>query len=249
MEVVVAAFLGAGCGIGLLMVRAAVLGRSIGLSSGLSGVRSVVWRIPSRVRRSSMRSGTDQRELIEAIATWTEQLRDTIVAAHGLEQAIVVTSDLSPEAIAPAVRRLAAALRYGAVDDALRRFADDVNHPTCDFVVAALVTAHRHQARELGALLTHLSECAREESRVQLRVWVSRARTRSAVRIIGWVVVLFAGALVLFDPGYLRPFASAEGALMLMVDAGVFVAALVMLRRLSEVRQPQRFIARRTVTR
>lgn len=244
MDVVVAAFLGAGCGLGILMVRAVLTGQSL-----LESVRASAWRIPAHVGRSRAAAAPDQRELIEAVATWTEQLRDTIVAAHGLEQAIVVTSDLAPDMIAPAVRRLAAALRYGAVDDALRRFADDVDHPTCDFVVAALITAHRHQARELGTLLTHLSECAREESRVQLRVWVSRARTRSAVRIIGWVVVLFAVALVLLDPEYLRPFATTEGAVMLLVDAGIFAVALTMLKRLGEIRQPQRFIARRAATR
>lgn len=235
MEVITAAFLGAACGIGVLMIRASIQGRRM------------KWTIPAVIRRRSTGVRADQRELIEAIATWTEQLRDTIVAAHGLEQAIVVTSELAPVVIAPAVRRLAAALRYGSVDDALRRFADDVNHPTCDFVVAALITAHNHQARELGALLTHLSECAREESRVQLRVWVSRARTRSAVRIIGWVVVLFACALVVFDPSYLAPFATSQGFVMLALDAAIFVSALAMLRRLSNVGQPQRFIGRRVV--
>jgi Flp pilus assembly protein TadB len=205
------------------------------------------WVVPRVVHRAKTGARPDQRELIEDVATWTEQLRDTIVAAHGLEQAIVVTSELAPFVIAPAVHRLAAALRYGAVDDALRRFADEVNHPTCDFVVAALITAYRHQARELGALLTHLSECAREESRVQLRVWVSRARTRSAVRIIGWVVVLFAGALVVFDPSYLAPFATSQGVFMLTLDTAIFVSALLLLRRLSNVGQPQRFIGRRVV--
>lgn len=236
MEVVIAAFLGAACGVGILMIRASFQGRRM------------KWVVPAVVRRTSRGPRPDQRQLIEAVASWTEQLRDTIVAAHGLEQAIVVTSELAPIVIAPAVRRLAAALRYGAVDDALRRFADDVNHPTCDFVVAALITAHQHQARELGALLTHLSECAREESRVQLRVWVSRARTRSAVRIIGWVVMLFACALVVFDPSYLAPFVTAQGVVVLSLDAAIFVSALLMLRRLSNVGQPQRFIGRRVVT-
>lgn len=233
MEVIVAAFLGAVFGVGLLLVRASFQGRRL------------AWPVPRVARLSPTRATPNQRELIEAVATWTEQLRDTIVAAHGLEQAIAVTSDLAPAVIAPAVRRLAAALRYGATDDALRRFADDVNHPTCDFVVAALITAHHHQARELGALLTHLSECAREESRAQLRVWVSRARTRSAVRIIGWVVVLFAGALAVFDPSYLSPFMSSQGLIVLMFDVLIFFAALSMLRKLSSIGQPQRFIARR----
>ena len=33
----------------------------------------------------------NEQELVDGIATWTEQLRDTLAGAHGLEQAIVAT--------------------------------------------------------------------------------------------------------------------------------------------------------------
>ncbi len=232
MVVVVAALLGALAGIGLLLVRA-----------GLKG-RVIKWPTSSRVS-SKKSSVANQQGLSEAIASWTEQLRDTIAAAHGLEQAISATGELAPLPIADAVRRLAAGLRYGGLEDALRRFAEDVDHPSCDFVVSALITATRHQARELGPLLTHLSECSREESKAQLRVWVGRARIRSAVRIVIWVVVIFVGGLFIFNRPYLAPFASGRGAVVLIAITAVFSAALVMLRRLGEMPRTARFIARR----
>jgi hypothetical protein len=136
-------------------------------SGGVAAV-GVVLRDHS-VRR---RQADDQRALVEAVATWTENLRDTISASSGLEQAIIATELHSPRAISAPTRRLVASLRYGSLEDGLRRFADDVAHPTCDFVVAALITTAQHQTRDLGPLLGHLSDCARAECHLYLRIWV-----------------------------------------------------------------------------
>jgi Flp pilus assembly protein TadB len=104
-----------------------------------------------------------------------------VAGAHGLEQAIVATSDHAPIAISVAVRRLSAQIQYGKLSDGLRRFADEVDHPIAHFVSAALITATKYQARDIAQLLGHLAQCAREEGRMRTRIWVGRARTRSSV--------------------------------------------------------------------
>ena len=88
--------------------------------------------------KSKQRLRRDERGLADAIATWTEQLRDTLAGAHGLEQAIVATSNHAPVAISSSVRRLSAQIQYGKLSDGLRRFADDVDHPIADFVSASV---------------------------------------------------------------------------------------------------------------
>jgi tight adherence protein B len=191
------------------------------------------------------RKAEDQRALVEAIATWTENLRDTISASSGLEQAIIATEHHSPRAIAPAVQRLVASLRYGNLEDGLRRFADDVSHPTCDFVVAALITSSQHQTRDVGQLLGHLSDCARAECHLYLRIWVSRARSRTAVRIITGAVATFVAGLVVLNPVYLRPFFSMEGALVFVCVLVCFVLALVWMQNIARIRTPARFLTGR----
>jgi tight adherence protein B len=52
-------------------------------------------------------------EKIEAIASWTEQLRDTLAAAAGLEQAILATAPIAPAAVRGHVAGLAARIRQG----------------------------------------------------------------------------------------------------------------------------------------
>jgi hypothetical protein len=188
----------------------------------------------------------DEREVVEAVATWTEQIRDTLAGAHGLEEAIIAASRRSPVAIEDAVNRLTAYMAYGRLEDGLRRFASDVDHPTADFVVAALSTANQFQARDITQLLGHVAQCARDESRMRSRVWVSRARTRSAIRIIVVVVVAFTGGLVVFNRQYLEPYSSAEGQLVLGAVLAVFGAALVLMHRMSVIAMPSRFVGRRS---
>jgi hypothetical protein len=153
-----------------------VAGGALTVVRGSGGVATVSAALHDHSVRK--RQADDQRALVEAVATWTENLRDTISASSGLEQAIIATELHSPRAISVPVRRLVASLRYGSLEDGLRRFADDVAHPTCDFVVAALITTAQHQTRDLGQLLGHLSDCARSECHLYLRIWVSRARSR-----------------------------------------------------------------------
>ena len=188
---------------------------------------------------------TDQRELVEAIATFAELLRDSVSSASGLEQAIRTVADSCPVIIRPAVVRLSAAMRYERTEDALRGFADEVAHPTADFVVAALLSAVQHQTRDLGSLLTQLSDSAREECRLYLRVWVSRARTRSAVRIVAASLGAFVLGLILFSPGYLSPYASLSGVVALAVVVSGFASGLLLLDRMATFSPPPRLITRR----
>lgn len=233
MEVTVTIVIGLMVASGVLMV-----------ASGPS--RRASARVISVVRPSSDRPANDQRALVEGIAVWAENLRDTMAAASGLEQAIISTEHHCPRVISPQVQRLVASLRYGRLDDGLRRFADDVAHPTCDFVVAALMAASQHQTRDVTLLLGHLAECARLECNLYLRIWVSRARSRAAVRIITGAVAIFAGGLVLLNPGYLAPFLSATGAMVMLSVVGCFVGALVWLNRMAKVRTPARFLSGRS---
>ena len=204
------------------------------------------WYSPTWLRQ---RGGHEvELALVEAIAAWTEQIRDTIAAANGLEHAIGATARLAPRPIAAQVERLAARVDYEPLPDALRRFADEVDHPTADFVVAALVIAAEKEARDLGALLGHLAESARDEARMRTRVWVGRARSRSAVRIIMSVVVLFVLGLLVFNRAYLRVYDSAGGQVVLCAILASFGASFVAMSRMGRIAMPQRFIARRLVS-
>lgn len=188
----------------------------------------------------------NEQELVDGIATWTEQLRDTLAGAHGLEQAIVATSIHAPHVLQAHVKKLASFIGYGPLEEGLRRFGDDLNNSTGDFVVAALVTASQHQARDLGMLLTQIAQCARDESKMRSRVWVGRARTRSAVKIIATVIVVFIAGLFTFNRTYLQPYSSINGQIVLSIILTVFAMSLSLMQSMAKIIEPERFVRRRT---
>lgn len=59
------------------------------------------------------RATARRTERMEALAAWTEMLRDTLSAAAGLEQAVLATADIAPAALEPEMRKLASAVRSG----------------------------------------------------------------------------------------------------------------------------------------
>ena len=78
------------------------------------------------------------------------------------------------------------------------------------------------------------------------RVWVGRARTRTTVRVIAVVVVVFIAGLLAFDRAYLAPYDTALGQLVLLVIAGIFATSFVTMERMGRVAAPERFIGRRS---
>ena len=191
--------------------------------------------------------GRHDREIarIEAIASWTEQLRDTLAAANGLEHAVAASARVAPTSIAGAVDRLAARIEYESLASALVPFADELDHPLGDFVVASLRLAAEREARELGALLGQLAECARAEALMRTRVWVGRARTRTTVRVVGIVMLSSVAGLFVLDRRYLAPYDSSAGQIVLLIIAAIFAGSLLGMERMGRIALPARFIGRR----
>ncbi|MGB3441124.1 MAG: type II secretion system F family protein [Actinophytocola sp.] len=182
-------------------------------------------------------------ERIEAIAGWTEMLRDTLVAAAGLEQAILAAAPVCPEAIREEITELAVRLERGErLAPSLRYLADQLRDPTADLVISALVLAAEHQARQLADLLGELASEARQQASMRMRVEAGRARTRTSVRVIVITTLSFATGLMLLNRGYLAPYDSAFGQIMLLFVGALFAASFAWLARIARLRDPERFL-------
>jgi 5-methyltetrahydrofolate--homocysteine methyltransferase len=81
------------------------------------------------------------------------------------------------------VVRLAARLERDRLAPALREFADEIDQPSGDLVVAALILAADKSPKRLGDLLGRLATSARANVNMQLRIETSRARVHTAVKI------------------------------------------------------------------
>src|ERR671919_1262681 len=179
---------------------------------------------------------------IEAVAAWAEMLRDTMAGSGGLEQSIIATAGVAPLPIRREVLRLAARLERDRLALALREFADEIDDPSGDLVVAALVLAADKSPKRLGDLLGRLAHSARAEVNMRLRVESSRARTRTSVRVITIFTMLFALGLLVLNRDYLEPYDTAGGQGMLAVSGACFGGAFIWLARSFRFQDEERFL-------
>jgi Flp pilus assembly protein TadB len=180
----------------------------------------------------------------EAIATWTEMVRDSISAASGLEEAINATAKVAPVPIRREVRLLVSRLERDNLPRALAAFGEDLAHPSGDLVVAALTIAARTEASDLTGLLSRLSDAIRGEARMRIRVDVGRTQVRTASKVIVGVVAATIALLALLNRDYLDAYSSFGGQLALLVVGGIFALGGFLLVRMAEIEMPERFSAR-----
>ncbi|MGH3320758.1 MAG: type II secretion system F family protein [Streptosporangiaceae bacterium] len=181
---------------------------------------------------------------LDALASWTESLRDTIAGAVGLEQAIPASTRAAAPSLRPHLQLLVDRLHTRTpLADALRRLADELKDPSADLVVAALILNSRLRGPGLRDLLGALSTAAREELDMRRRVEAERRSTRRSVQIVVGVTLGVMALLVIFNRDYVQAYDSFLGQLVLAVIAGMFALGFLWLRRLAHFDLPGRILA------
>jgi Flp pilus assembly protein TadB len=181
---------------------------------------------------------------LEGLAIWTESLRDTIAGAVGLEQAIPASLRVAaPSLIEPLTALVSRMHTRVPLPDALRQFADDLDDPGADLIIAALVINSRLRGPGLRDLLGSLSSSVREELDMRRSVSADRRSTRRSVQIVVLVSVGMALALALLDHSFLAPYDGLAGQAVLIVVVAIYTAGIAWLRKLANFEAPQRLLA------
>ncbi len=191
-------------------------------------------------------AGEERRSMarLEALAAWTESLRDTIAGAVGLEQAIPSSLRAVAPVLQPHVRALVDRLHTRVpLADALRSFGDDLDDASADLVVAALILNARLRGPGLRDMLGALSTSARAELDMRRRVEANRRTTRRSVQIVVGVSVGTALLLAVFNRSYVQMYDTFIGQMVLAVVVGLFACGFVWLRRLARYDLPERFLS------
>ncbi|MGD0559756.1 MAG: type II secretion system F family protein [Streptosporangiaceae bacterium] len=180
---------------------------------------------------------------LEALATWTESLRDTIAGAVGLEQAIPSSLRVAGPVLQVPLSRLVDRLHTRMpLDAALRRFADDMDDPSADLIIAALIINSRLRGPGLRDLLGSLADSVREELDMRRKVNAERKSTRRSVQIVIGVSVGLAVLLGVFDHSFLSPYNGAVGQLVLALVGAIYAAGILWLRGLAKFDSPDRLL-------
>jgi Flp pilus assembly protein TadB len=180
---------------------------------------------------------------LESLATWTESLRDTIAGAVGLEQAIPSSIRVADISIREPLTKLVDRLHTRVpMHVALRRFADDLDDPSADMIIAALIINSRLRGPGLRALLGALAVSVREELDMRRKVNAGRRSTRRSVQIVVAVSVGMVIALAVLDHTFLSPYDGVYGQFVLVIIGAIYAAGILWLRRLATFETPQRLL-------
>lgn len=203
-----------------------------------------VWGVP--VLFSAQRRAGAAIDRVEAVAEWVRRLADVLVVGVGLGQAIVSTARAAPAEIVDEVDLLAARIsaRWD-IEEALRAFADEIADPSGDLAVAALVLAQRRKGPGLAAALVAVADALSEQVTMRRRVEADRAKPRATARAVT-VITLLVVALGLLGGGYLSPYGTPLGQLVLIGVATLFAGSLAWMNSMASARPGHRFLARRT---
>jgi Flp pilus assembly protein TadB len=224
-----------GLGVGLVIL---VTTRWIAVAVGI-GVLAATWSQLFGAGRSARR-GIDR---LDALAAWTESLRDMVATGAALPEALPASAVAAGPAIRPQVDTLIDRLQNREpLTDSLMRFADDLGDPGADLVVAALVLNVRAQGRQLRAVLTALARSLRSELEARRRIEADRRAVRRGVQVVVLVTVVMALGLLTLNASYVAPYREPTGQVVLAAVVGIFAAGFAWLRRLAEFRPPGRFL-------
>lgn len=187
----------------------------------------------------------DDLARVEAIATWTEQLRDVLMAGDQPIGAIQATVATAPEAIRPHVRALAA--RLGRQDEqvVLRQWADDLDDPTADLVAAGLLVALTRGGRA-EHVLSSLAAQARQQAERRKLLEAERAPAKREVwSVTGLTTLQLIGGVLFARSDYLAPYRTATGQVVLCAFLAIFLGLILHVQRLSRFPRPARFLTLR----
>ncbi|MGD9894763.1 MAG: type II secretion system F family protein [Dehalococcoidia bacterium] len=176
------------------------------------------------------RSEARRTELDGALADAVDALRASVRAGMSTEEGLAGLARFGPEPLRPTFGELTRDLRLVGFEEALQHARRRLATPVFDTVAAALLLAHRLGGRNLGPVLESLSRAVRGTARAEQEVRAQQARNVLSARIVAVLPLALIAAIRGLNPGYLDPFATPTGqvllALCLLSVAGGYAAML-----------------------
>jgi Flp pilus assembly protein TadB len=183
-----------------------------------------------------------QIDRVEAVEEWTRRLADVLAIGVGLEQAIQTVARTAPAPIAAEVATLSARIAARTpTESALRSFADDLDDPTADLVVASLILASRRRGPGVAAALTAIADSVGEEVAARRRIEADRAKPRTTARAVTAITLVIIAAGLL-NRGYTGPYGTLLGQAVLATTLGFFGAALWWMHSMTRTVRPARIL-------
>lgn len=198
-------------------------------------------------------SDKDEVRRLDGLDEWSRALAGVLGAGISLEQAIVATQSSAPDELKTEITTLIARIRSRmSLEEALRRFAADVNDSTCDKIVCTLLLVKKRGDGGLVRILEDLAESVGEDVSARRMVQAERAKQSAVMRYVTLITVVVFGGFLMFGGTYIAPYGTPLGQMILAVLLAIYVGLLVWLRQMNHSKPLPRLLtyvdAERTLT-
>ena len=182
-------------------------------------------------------------EMLEALDRWVRGLAATIPTGRSITDAIRVSARNAPAVLAGPLALLVARLdeRWTA-PETLRAMADELDSADADAVLAALALAAERGGTGATATLHALANSIQDRLKAQREIETERAKPRIVVRQVTVVTVVVLAAALLFGREFFAPYGTPVGQAILLSLLALYVASLLMLRRMTMPRRRDRIL-------
>jgi tight adherence protein B len=182
-------------------------------------------------------------ELLEALDRWVRSLAATLATGKSVTDAIRVSRRTAPALIAEEIGTLVVRLNNRwETADALRRFADELDSPDADGVIAALMMAVNRGANGASLTLQALADSLQAQLRSRRVIEIERAKPYVVVRQVTVISLITLIGVYLLSPGFFQPYRTPLGQLILGVLLTLYLGSLILMRRKAQQRARPRIL-------
>jgi tight adherence protein B len=178
-------------------------------------------------------------ELLEALDRWVRSLAATLATGKSITDAIRISRRTAPPLLADEINLLVTRLNNRwETRDALMRFADAIDSPDADGVVAALILASSRGANGASVTLQALADSIQAQLKGRRAIEVERSKPYVVVREVTVISLSTLGLVFLLSPEFFAPYRTPLGQALLSVLLISYLASLLLMRR--KAHQPDR---------
>lgn len=182
-------------------------------------------------------------ELLEVLDRWVRSLAATLPTGRSITDAIRISVRNAPAVLAEPLTLLVSRLdgRW-TTPEALRAMADELDSPDADAVLAALSLAAERGGTGAAATLAALADSIQDRLRARREIETERAKPRIVVRQVTLITIAALAVALVFGRDFFAPYGTPLGQAILLTLIGLYVAALLMLRRMTSPRRRDRIL-------
>ncbi len=171
-------------------------------------------------------------ELLEALDRWVRSLAATLATGKSITDAIRISRRTAPPLIADEISLLVTRLNNRwETRDALMRFADSVDSPDADAVIAALILASSRGANGASITLNALADSIQAQLKGRRAIEVERSKPYVVVRQVTVISLSTLVLVFLLSPDFFAPYRTPLGQMLLSMLLISYIASLILMRR------------------